>query len=112
MKKITRFIILGMAVLSSVAYAHNVTVPKDISELALSKITENVYVMHGTYGMPDKENKGFISNSAIVVSDKGVVIIDTGGSLQIGLFELASVGCHECREVHRVAPLRQVPDPR
>jgi glyoxylase-like metal-dependent hydrolase (beta-lactamase superfamily II) len=34
--------------------------------------------------MPDKDNKGFISNSGIVVSDEGVVIIDTGGSLQIG----------------------------
>ena len=64
-------------------YAHNINIPTDIKDLKLSKITDNIYVVHGIQGMPDKSNKGFISNSGFVVSDEGVVIIDSGGSIDI-----------------------------
>jgi glyoxylase-like metal-dependent hydrolase (beta-lactamase superfamily II) len=84
MKKTARLAILCLAVLSFAGHAHNVTIPKDIKDMSLKKVTDNVYVVHGIHAMPDKGNKGFISNSGIVVSDQGVVIIDTGGSLQIG----------------------------
>ncbi|MGD2054327.1 MAG: MBL fold metallo-hydrolase, partial [Gammaproteobacteria bacterium] len=84
MKKTARLAILCLAVLSFAGHAHNVTIPKDIKDMSLKKVTDNVYVVHGIHAMPDKDNKGFISNSGIVVSDQGVVIIDTGGSFQIG----------------------------
>ncbi|MGD8934650.1 MAG: hypothetical protein PVF35_07710, partial [Gammaproteobacteria bacterium] len=84
MKRTTRLAILCLVVSSFAGHAHNVTVPKDIKGMSLTKVTDNVYVVTGIQAMPDKDNKGFISNSGIVVSDEGVVIIDTGGSLQIG----------------------------
>jgi glyoxylase-like metal-dependent hydrolase (beta-lactamase superfamily II) len=84
MKKTASLTILCLAVLSFAGHAHNVTVPKNIKDMSLKKVTDNIYVVHGIHAMPDKDNKGFISNSGIVVSDEGVVIIDTGGSLQIG----------------------------
>jgi glyoxylase-like metal-dependent hydrolase (beta-lactamase superfamily II) len=84
MKNITRLVILCLAVLSFAGHAHNVTLPKAIKDMSLQKVTDNVYVVHGIHAMPDKDNQAFISNSGIVVSDEGVVIIDTGGSLQIG----------------------------
>lgn len=84
MKQTTRLAILCLAVLSFAGHAHNVTMPKDVKDMSLNKVTDNVYVVHGLHAMPDKDNKGFISNSGIVVSDEGVVIIDSGGSLQIG----------------------------
>jgi glyoxylase-like metal-dependent hydrolase (beta-lactamase superfamily II) len=73
-----------LAALSFAGHTHNVTMPEDIKDMSLKKVADNVYVVHGIHAMPDKNNKGFISNSGIVVSDEGVVIIDTGGSLQIG----------------------------
>lgn len=84
MKKTARLAMLCLFVFSFAGHAHNVTLPKDIKEMSLQQVTDNVYVVHGIHAMPDKSNKGFISNSGIVVSDEGVVIIDTGGSLQIG----------------------------
>ena len=84
MKILSRTVALCLTMFSLAVHAHNVTIPKDISELALTKVTDNVYVIHGIQGLPEKQNKGFISNSGIVVSDEGVVIIDSGGSLQIG----------------------------
>jgi glyoxylase-like metal-dependent hydrolase (beta-lactamase superfamily II) len=84
MKKTATLTILFLAVLSFSGHAHKVTMPEDIKDMSLKKVTDDVYVVHGIHSMPDKDNKGFISNSGIVVSDEGVVIIDTGGSLQIG----------------------------
>jgi glyoxylase-like metal-dependent hydrolase (beta-lactamase superfamily II) len=75
---------LCLAVLSFAGHAHNVTTPEAIEDMSLKKVTDDVYVVYGIRAMPDQENKGFISNSGIVVSDEGVVIIDTGGSQQIG----------------------------
>jgi glyoxylase-like metal-dependent hydrolase (beta-lactamase superfamily II) len=84
MKITVRLAMLCLAALSFAGHAHNVTMPEDIKDMSLKKVADNVYVVHGIHAMPDKNNKGFISNSGIVVSDEGVVIIDTGGSLQIG----------------------------
>jgi glyoxylase-like metal-dependent hydrolase (beta-lactamase superfamily II) len=84
MKVLFNIPLLCLAMLPFTGHAHNITIPKDISELALTKITDSVYVVHGMRSMPNKNNKGFISNSGIVISEKGVVIIDTGGSAQVG----------------------------
>ena len=84
MKKILLMTIVCLLMAPFSGYAHNINIPRDIKDLKLSKITDNIYVVHGIQGMPDKSNKGFISNSGFVVSDKGVVIIDSGGSMEVG----------------------------
>lgn len=84
MKQFLKTIILSTLLLPVAIYAHNIKIPTDIKELKLTKITDTVYVVHGMQTMPDKSNKGFISNTGIVVSDDGVVVVDTGGSLQVG----------------------------
>ena len=71
-----------VALLPQQALAHKV--PTNIKEITLSKVADDVYVVHGVRGMPDKANQGFISNSGIVVTDEGIVIVDTGGSLKYG----------------------------
>ncbi len=94
MKKLFITAILCLGIAPFAGHTHNVQIPKDIDELVLTKITDSVYVIHGMKAMPDKSNKGFISNSGIVVSAEGVVIVDTGGSLQVGEMLL-----HKIREV-------------
>lgn len=84
MKKIFLRTVLCLIMAPLTGHAHNISIPKDIKEMALTKVTDNIYVIHGTQGMPDKNNKGFMSNSGIVVSEEGVVIIDTGGSKIVG----------------------------
>jgi len=64
--------------------AHSFKVPKDIKELALTKISDDVYVAYGMFSMPDKNNRGFISNTGIVITEEGVVVFDSGGSQQVG----------------------------
>ena len=91
MKNLIKTFLLCLAVTPVAGYAHNVSIPKDIKELKLTKMSDTVYVVHGIQAMPDKSNKGFISNSGIVVSKDGVVIIDTGGSLQVGEMVLEKI---------------------
>ena len=91
MKNLIKTFLLYLAIAPVAGYAHNVSIPKDIKELKLTKMSDTVYVVHGMQTMPDKSNKGFISNSGIVVSDDGVVIIDTGGSLQVGEMVLEKI---------------------
>lgn len=92
MKKLFLKAIFCLLMVPLTGYAHNVNIPKDIKELMLSKVTDSIYVIHGIHGMPDKKNKGFISNSGIVISEEGVVIIDTGGSKKVGEMLLQKIG--------------------
>ena len=43
----------------------------------LVKVTENVYMAKGAYGLPSKENRGFMSNSYGILTREGWVVIDT-----------------------------------
>lgn len=48
------------------------------------KINANVYVMHGPLDEPNVENDGFMNNPGLIVSDKGLIIIDPGSSYPVG----------------------------
>ena len=48
------------------------------------KINANVYVMHGPLDEPNKENDGFMNNPGLIVSDKGLIIVDPGSSYPVG----------------------------
>lgn len=54
-------------------------------EFTVTPITENVYsIISPSYGRPSPENKGWNSNSHFVVTNKGVLVFDTGSSELIG----------------------------
>lgn len=50
----------------------------------VTKVTERVFVIHGPNAMPTPENQGFMNNPGWVLTKAGVVVIDPGGSLQVG----------------------------
>jgi len=50
----------------------------------LTKVTDRVYALIGEMAIPNEINDGFISNTVFVITDDGVVVVDPGGSLQIG----------------------------
>ena len=54
---------------------------KDIPAQALSK---RVWMIYSPDGFPTPENRGMMSNVIFVVTSAGVVVVDSGGSLQIG----------------------------
>jgi len=77
-------LVFSVLLLTGPVSSHEIKVPEDIGELALHKISDAVFVIHGLQKLPDNNNQGFISNSAIVLTRAGVVVVDSGGSLEVG----------------------------
>lgn len=83
-------ILVGIAVMvfgfSSVreAQANEVKLPSNLSEVSLARISEQIYILHGIQAMPDRNNAGMISNTGIILTKAGVVVVDSGGSYAIG----------------------------
>lgn len=50
----------------------------------LDRVAENVYVVHGPRELPNPSNQGFMNNPSFIVAEKGVVVIDPGGTVQTG----------------------------
>ena len=55
-----------------------------VPDYPLDRINEQVYVIHGPIDMPNPENQGFMNNPGVILTSKGVVIIDPGASVQSG----------------------------
>lgn len=56
----------------------------DVPDVPVTKITENCFYFLAVDPEPAPSNFGFFSNPAFVVTSEGVVVVDTGGSVQIG----------------------------
>jgi len=56
-----------------------------VFDFTVTQNTENVYsIISPSYGRPSPENKGWNSNSHFIVTEKGVLVFDTGSSELIG----------------------------
>ena len=91
MAVITRLMFFALVLLPVSVAAHQIKIPQSLDQISVTEVAENVYVLHGMIGMPDKDNKGFMSNSSFIVSETGVVIIDTGGSHKYGEFLITKI---------------------
>lgn len=91
-----RFASVCLAILSllgcaTIARAHEVKLPQNFDELSLVEVSPNIYVVHGIQALPDKANRGFMSNTGIVLTKAGVVIVDSGGSAEVARAILSKV---------------------
>lgn len=77
---ITIFMIC-LLVVSTEALATDLSIQKDYP---LTKLSNNVYVIHGPNEEASKQNQGFRNNPVIITTSDGVVIIDPGSSLYSG----------------------------
>ncbi|MEY3951400.1 MAG: Beta-lactamase precursor [Pseudomonadota bacterium] len=55
-----------------------------VADIQPQRISERVWLIYSPDSFPTPENKGMMCNVTFVVTKKGVVILDSGGSLQIG----------------------------
>jgi len=62
-----------------------------LSDWKPDQVGPNSYVIHGPLGRPSVENHGFMNNPGFILTANGVVVIDPGGSLQIGAMVLSKI---------------------
>ena len=61
------------------------------ADYPLTKLTPNVYVIHGPTEDPTPANQAFRNNPGIVLTREGVVVIDPGSSVHVGAMVAAKV---------------------
>ena len=74
-----RLLLIGLLMpLALVCYADQ---SRDIrTNYPVTSLSERIHVIYGPRGAPSKENQAFINNVSFVITNKGVVVIDTGSS--------------------------------
>jgi len=73
----TLFTALILALFAQIARA-------DIPEPKVQKINDRVYALLGPMEFPNKGNQGYMVNSTVIIGEKGVILIDTGFTDEIG----------------------------
>jgi glyoxylase-like metal-dependent hydrolase (beta-lactamase superfamily II) len=48
------------------------------------RIAPSTYVIHGPLAFPTPVNQGFMNNPAFVIGDTGIIVIDSGSTVQVG----------------------------
>ncbi len=77
-------ILLSTLVAATGAYARQDNPRAFKGDYPVTKVTKQIYVIYGPYEMPNKQNQGFRSNPAFVVTSAGVVVIDPSGGVNVG----------------------------
>jgi glyoxylase-like metal-dependent hydrolase (beta-lactamase superfamily II) len=67
-----------------VTFAHNVQAPATIEHFPLEKVSQHIYVVHGSQELPSAQTRGFMKNPAAILTNNGVIIVDPGSSKEIG----------------------------
>ncbi len=68
-----------------------------LGKFQFEKVNERVYVMHGPLEEPNVVNQGFMNNPGIIVADKGIIVVDPGGTYPVGKEVL--------QEIAKISPL-------
>ncbi len=62
-----------------------------VPDVAPTQLSPHVWLIWSKDGFPTPENQGMMSNITFVVTQRGVVVVDSGGSVQIGEMALRMI---------------------
>lgn len=84
MMKITTQHAISILLYSLLAFSQALQAASGIPAPKVEKINDQVYALIGPIGFPDKDNQGYMANSTVIIGDKGVILVDTGSTDEIG----------------------------
>jgi glyoxylase-like metal-dependent hydrolase (beta-lactamase superfamily II) len=77
--------VVSLLAFAAAAYGQAFVEPRTV------KINERVYVLLGPVQHANRSNNGYMINSTVIVGDKGVILVDSGGSDEVGQHIAAAV---------------------
>ena len=61
-------------------------------DIAPRQLSPHVWMIYSKDGFPNRDNQGMMANIGFVVTSRGVVVLDSGASLQIGQMAIRMIG--------------------
>lgn len=84
------FVLFILLMFGASTYAQTMPKPHTV------KINDRVYVLLGPIQHANKDNQGYMINSTVIIGDKGVILVDPGGTREVGL--------HVTKAIRRITP--------
>ena len=63
---------------------HEPAIPTSIEHYQLDRLNHRILIVHGPQALPNATTRGFMNNPAAILTNKGMIVIDPGSSVEIG----------------------------
>lgn len=75
---------VALLLLPQYVLCHEPVVPSSIEHYQLERLNHRILIVHGPQALPNVITRGFMNNPAAILTNKGIIVIDPGSSVEIG----------------------------